>query len=57
MTPETIPDATGSTPVAWQGEALLALATGSTIESIREDFELRHSRDVVTDPTDADIIA
>ena len=50
-------DLVSTAPVAWQGEALLALATGSTIESIREDFELRHSRDVVTDPTDADIIA
>ena len=50
-------DLVSTAPVAWQGEALLALATGSTIESIREDFELRHSRDVATDPTDADIIA
>ena len=41
----------------WQGEALLNLATGATIEEIREDFGLRHSRDVAAEPTDADLIA
>ena len=43
--------------VAWQGEALLALATGSTIDDVREDFELLRPQDVAPDPTDADIIA
>lgn len=43
--------------VAWQGEALLALATGSTIDDAREDFELLRPQDVAPDPTDADIIA
>ena len=41
----------------WQGEALLNLATGATIEEIREDFGLRPSRDVAAEPTDADLIA
>ena len=43
--------------VVWQGEALLALATGSTIDDVREDFELLRPQDVAPDPTDADIIA
>ena len=43
--------------VAWQGEALLALATGSTIDDVREDFELLRPQDVAPYPTDADIIA
>ncbi|WP_314933379.1 UvrD-helicase domain-containing protein [Actinomyces oris] len=43
--------------VSWQGEALLNLATGATIEEIREDFGLRPSRDVSAEPTDADLIA
>ena len=43
--------------VAWQGEALLALATGSTIDDVREDFELLRPQDVAHYPTDADIIA
>ena len=43
--------------VAWQGEALLALATGSTIDDVREDFELLRPQDVAPVPTDADIIA
>ena len=43
--------------VAWQGEALLALAMGSTIDDVREDFELLRPQDVAPDPTDADIIA
>ena len=43
--------------VAWQGEALLALATGSTIDDVREDFELLRPQDVAPAPTDADIIA
>ena len=43
--------------VAWQGEALLALATGSTIDDVREDFELLRPQDVAPDPTDADSIA
>lgn len=43
--------------VPWQGEALLALATGSTIEDVREDFGLLRPEDVVEDPTDEDIIA
>ena len=43
--------------VAWQGEALLALATGSTIADIRKDFELLRPQDVAPAPTDADIIA
>ena len=37
--------------------ALLALATGSTIDDVREDFELLRPQDVAPDPTDADIIA
>lgn len=43
--------------VAWQGEALLALAMGSTIDDVREDFELLRPQDVAPVPTDADIIA
>ena len=50
-------DLASTTRVAWQGEALLNLATGATIEEIREDFGLRPSRDVSTEPTDADLIA
>ncbi|CAM3073738.1 UvrD-helicase domain-containing protein [Actinomyces slackii] len=43
---------------SWQGEALLALATGSDIEDVRENFELRHPRDVTTEqPTDEEVIA
>lgn len=43
--------------VAWQGEALLSLATGGTIESVRDDFELRRPHEVTTAPTDTDLIA
>lgn len=50
-------DLVSTARVAWQGEALLNLATGSTIEDIREDFGLRPSRDVAAEPTDADLIA
>ncbi len=50
-------DLASAARVAWQGEALLNLATGATIEEIREDFGLRPSRDVSTEPTDADLIA
>ena len=50
-------DLASTARVSWQGEALLNLATGATIEEIREDFGLRHSRDVATEPTDADLIA
>ena len=49
-------DLASTARVAWQGEALLNLATGATIEEIREDFGLRPSRDVSTEPTDADLI-
>ena len=49
-------DLASTTRVAWQGEALLNLATGATIEEIREDFGLRHSRDIAAEPTDADLI-
>ena len=50
-------DQASTARVAWQGEALLNLATGATIEEIREDFGLRPSRDVSAEPTDADLIA
>ena len=50
-------DLASTARVSWQGEALLNLATGATIEEIREDFGLRHSRDIVAEPTDADLIA
>ena len=50
-------DLASTARVSWQGEALLNLATGATIEEIREDFGLRPSRDVVAEPTDADLIA
>ena len=50
-------DLASTTRVSWQGEALLNLATGATIEEIREDFGLRPSRDVSAEPTDADLIA
>ena len=50
-------DLVATARVAWQGEALLCLATGGTIESVREDFELLHPQDVASDPTDADLIA
>ena len=49
-------DLASTARVAWQGEALLNLATGATIEEIREDFGLRPSRDVSAEPTDADLI-
>ncbi|WP_159624801.1 3'-5' exonuclease [Actinomyces sp. zg296] len=42
---------------SWQGEALLALATGTSIEGVREDFELLHPRDVTAEPSDAEVIA
>lgn len=50
-------DLASTARVSWQGEALLNLATGATIEEIREDFGLRPSRDVSAEPTDADLIA
>ena len=50
-------DLASTARVAWQGEALLNLATGATIDEIREDFGLRPSRDVAAEPTDADLIA
>ena len=50
-------DLASTARVPWQGEALLNLATGATIEEIREDFGLRPSRDIVAEPTDADLIA
>ena len=50
-------DLVSTARVSWQGEALLNLATGATIEEIREDFGLRPSRDVAAEPTDADLIA
>ena len=50
-------DLASTARVSWQGEALLNLATGATIEDIREDFGLRLSRDVAAEPTDADLIA
>jgi len=49
-------DLASTARVSWQGEALLNLATGATIEEIREDFGLRPSRDVAAEPTDADLI-
>jgi len=49
-------DLVSTARVSWQGEALLNLATGATIEEIREDFGLRPSRDVAAEPTDADLI-
>ena len=49
-------DLASTARVAWQGEALLNLATGATIEEIREDFGLRPSRDIAAEPTDADLI-
>ena len=49
-------DLASTARVPWQGEALLNLATGATIEEIREDFGLRPSRDVSAEPTDADLI-
>ena len=49
-------DLASTARVTWQGEALLNLATGATIEEIREDFGLRPSRDVSAEPTDADLI-
>ena len=49
-------DLVSTARVSWQGEALLNLATGATIEEIREDFGLRPSRDVSAEPTDADLI-
>ena len=49
-------DLASTARVAWQGEALLNLATGATIEEIREDFGLRPSQDVAAEPTDADLI-
>ena len=49
-------DLASTARVSWQGEALLNLATGATIEDIREDFGLRPSRDVAAEPTDADLI-
>ena len=50
-------DLASTARVSWQGEALLSLATGATIEEIREDFGLRPSHDVSAEPTDADLIA
>ena len=50
-------DLASTARVSWQGEALLNLATGATIEEIREDFGLRPSRGVAAEPTDADLIA
>ena len=50
-------DLASTARVSWQGEALLNLATGATIEEIREDFGLRPSHDVAAEPTDADLIA
>ena len=50
-------DLASTARVSWQGEALLNLATGATIEEIREDFGLRPSRDIAAEPTDADLIA
>ena len=50
-------DLASTARVPWQGEALLNLATGATIEEIREDFGLRPSHDVAAEPTDADLIA
>ena len=49
-------DLASTARVSWQGEALLSLATGATIEEIREDFGLRPPRDVAAEPTDADLI-
>lgn len=49
-------DLASTARVPWQGEALLNLATGATIEEIREDFGLRPSQDVAAEPTDADLI-
>jgi len=49
-------DLASTARISWQGEALLNLATGATIEDIREDFGLRPSRDVAAEPTDADLI-
>ncbi|ARD41349.1 3'-5' exonuclease [Actinomyces gaoshouyii] len=42
---------------SWQGEALLALATGTSIEGVREDFELLHPQEVKAEPTDAEVIS
>ncbi|TFH51910.1 ATP-dependent helicase [Actinomyces viscosus] len=50
-------DLAATARVAWQGEALLNLATGSTIADVREDFGLLPADEVACDPTDADLIA
>ncbi|MBW3068068.1 UvrD-helicase domain-containing protein [Actinomyces sp. 594] len=42
--------------VPWQGEALLALATGSTIDDVRDDFQLRRPEQVAADSSDSELI-
>lgn len=40
----------------WQGQALVDLATGSTLEQVREAYGLLAPADVPTEPSDADLI-
>ncbi|MDO4900564.1 UvrD-helicase domain-containing protein [Actinomyces sp.] len=42
--------------VPWQGEAMLALATGSTIEDVRDDFQLRRPEQVAAGSSDSELI-
>ncbi|WP_139738634.1 UvrD-helicase domain-containing protein [Actinomyces wuliandei] len=49
-------DLTATAEIPWQGEALLNLATGSTIDDVREDFELRRPEHVPTEPSDLELI-
>ncbi|MBE6484825.1 MAG: ATP-dependent helicase [Actinomycetaceae bacterium] len=42
--------------VPWQAEALLSLATGSTIEDVREEFGLSLPEDVATTGSDEDLL-
>ncbi|MDU0348046.1 UvrD-helicase domain-containing protein, partial [Actinomyces sp. MRS3W] len=50
-------DLASTADVPWQGEALLALATGSSIEDVREDFGLRRPEDVSAESSDPELIA
>lgn len=49
-------DLVGTAEVPWQGEALLSLATGSTIDDVREAFELRRPEHVAAEPSDPELI-
>lgn len=50
-------DLAGTAEVPWQGDALLALVTGSSIDDVRSTFGLTARADVPAEPTDADLIA